>query len=154
MRKLDLKTLDDVVAEMRRLHRDGYVQEGEWDLGQAVRHLDAAMVGSVDGFKFKLPWLLQKMIILFYRGRIFRKRSMKRGIPTDRVLIPPAEGDPAEAIDQYEADTRRLLAHEDQFHPHPVLGNLSRDRHIEFHVIHAMHHLRMLRPKDESQASS
>jgi hypothetical protein len=147
MRQLDLKSFDDVIAEMRRLQDVGYEKEGEWDLGQTVRHLNGAMVGSVDGFRFKLPWLLQKMIILFYRGKIFRKRGMARGIKTDKVLIPSAEGDVGEAIEQYEADVRRLLAHEGEFHPHPVLGDISREQHIDFHIIHAMHHLRMLRPR-------
>lgn len=146
-RKLKLQTLDEVIAEMRRLDAEGYTPAGDWDLARTARHLDVAMMMSVDGAKFKIPWIARLMVKLFFKKKIFAKRRLPDGIKAPPEIQPPAEpGAATEAIDAYAADVRRLLAHEGDYQTHPVFGLLSRQQHIDFHVIHACHHLGNLLP--------
>ncbi len=148
-RRLKLQTLDEVIAEMRRLDAAGHAPAGDWDLARTVRHLDVAMMMSVDGPRFKLPWIVRLMVKLFFKKKIFAKRRLPDGIKAPPEIQPPSEpGTAAEAIDAYAADARRLLDHEGDYHPHPVFGRLTRQQNVDFHVIHACHHLGNLLPRE------
>src|SRR5690554_1953207 len=86
-RKLDFHTGDEVIAEIERLRHGGYTKLKNWNLTQVCEHLHATMSGGMDGFGFRLPWILRTTVIKWMVYRMLRTRKMSSG-PTLKRLNP------------------------------------------------------------------
>jgi hypothetical protein len=146
-RQLQFKDFTEVLAEVDRLHRSGYEKLGQWDLAQVCDHLRYFVEGSLDGFTFRVPWLIKFLFGGFMRRRILKKRQMKVGIPTPQKPLPPPGGDEAAAVARFQQVIERLEAHQGELQVSPFFGHLTAEQWRAMHLIHCAHHLGFLAPK-------
>ena len=136
----------EVLAEVDRLHRGGYEKLGQWDLAQICDHLTYFMLASLDGAKFKVPWLLKVLLGRLVLRRILKTRRMKPGAPTPQKPLPAAGGDPEAAVIRIKQTVARLQAHHGELVASPFFGYLSPEQWRDLHLIHCAHHLGYLQP--------
>ncbi|TWU10535.1 DUF1569 domain-containing protein [Allorhodopirellula heiligendammensis] len=147
-RTLDFHTGDDVIAEIQRLRTGGYTKSKNWNLTQACEHLTATMTGGMDGFGFRLPWILRATIIKWVFHRILRTRKMSTG-PTLKRLKPKTDDGPDDdtIIDNCIAVIERAKTFEGPIENYPFLDNLDVEDWRQFMWMHAGHHLGFLIPR-------
>src|SRR5262249_51971549 len=138
---------DDVVAELERLQRGGYVRRGAWDLFQTCHHLSYFIEGSLDGHQFRTPWLLKVLFGRLVLRRILKSGKMKAGGPTPQKPLPAAGGDEAAAVARLTKALDRLFAHQGELHASPFFGYLTPQEWRRLHLIHCAHHLGFLESK-------
>lgn len=155
-RRLRLATLDNVVDEVERLHRNGYTQAGKWNLSQICEHLSDWMTYSMDGFP---PVPLVGKIFLgalrVFQGKKLlydwiEKQSMSAGQQTITQSIHGPDGDEAASVARLKAVIQRLEEHRGMIHPSPLFGTLNRSELIGLQMAHSVHHLNFLIPKEAS----
>lgn len=145
-RPLDLRSLDDVIAEVQRLSDGGYTPTGAWNLSQVCEHLRETMRIGMDGDEPRLSWPMRKVFgcVFWY---VLRKRSMMTGAPTIPRLTPKemSEDDPAmiEACLATLAEARDFAG---PLPPSPLMDGMTLEKWKDLMVIHAQHHLRFLQP--------
>lgn len=147
-RPLTLRSADDVLEEIDRLQATGYDRAGNWSLAQICQHLDKTMTGGLDGFGFKLPWILRATVGNFLVRRIIKKGRMARFSAPKKVL-PRIDGatDDLEVIDKCRATLRRAAAAAGPLPPYPLATKMSLDDWKQLQWIHASHHLGFLVPR-------
>lgn len=144
-RKLNWTKLPETVDEMQRLLEHGYVQGGNWTLGQIACHMRKTVAASIDGY----PWWmsvaapLRPLIRRLMLGKLLRGDS-PAGLPTAGMFVPPMESDDAAEVAEYEKTVARFLVHDGPYFPHPGFGRLKPDVLQHFHAMHAAHHLGFL----------
>jgi len=143
----DLKNFDEVLAYAERLHRNGYERTGQWDLAQVLDHLSYFMKGGLDGYAFKVPWIIKAMLGKFVLRRILSQKRMKRGVFTPQKPLPEPGGDEAAALERFREIVQRTVKHQGDFQPSPFFGQLTREEALEMNLIHCRHHLGYLIPK-------
>jgi hypothetical protein len=146
-RELAHRDLDEVLAELDRLRAKGYERAGAWDLAQIADHLTYFIQGSLDGFTFRVPWLLKVLFGRFFLRRILKQRRMRASIPTPQKPLPEPGGDEVAAVARLREVIERLKAHPGELHDSPFFGHLTPQQWREFHTIHCAHHLAFLIPK-------
>src|SRR5262245_56236401 len=109
-RTLKFKSFDEVIADVNRLHLQGYTKAGQWDLAQVLDHLGFFMEGYVDGPKFKVPWIVKVLFGRMVLQRILKAQSMPRGKFTPHKELPPPGGDQDAAVRQFRELVRRFEA--------------------------------------------
>jgi Protein of unknown function (DUF1569) len=151
-RALDFREWPAVIADVERLHRDGYEKAGGWDLARTCGHLADWMTYQLDGFpKSPLPirvliWTMGRLVGRRALRKALTARSMQAGAPTIPQSVPPPGGDEAEAVDRLRATIERFRTHAGPFHPSPFFGELDRETYNQLHQIHCAHHLSFLIP--------
>jgi len=83
------------------------------------------------------------------KGRILRTRSIRAGLPApDQFVFAPASdpADEAQAVEDLAVAVQRVEQNRGRYHPHPIFGCITDEQWLDFHAIHAAHHLRMLIP--------
>ena len=146
-RQLDLPDFRAVIAEVQRLQREGYDCAGNWNLCQACDHLTYFLEASLDGPKFRTPWLLKVLLGRMVLRRILRSRRMKSGAPTPQKPLPAADGDVNAAVSRLERAIQRLESHVGELHDSPFFGHLTPQEWRDLHLIHCNHHLGFLVPR-------
>lgn len=149
-RHLDLRSLDDVIAEVTRLRDGGYTAKGNWNLSQVGDHLSETMRIGMDGDEPRLSWPMRKVfgLVLAYARR---SRLMMSGTPTLPRLRPKeiAEDDGPEnaaKIDRLLATLAEARDHPGPLPPYPLCDGLTLDGWKDLMVVHSQHHLRFLEP--------
>ncbi|HEV7282019.1 MAG TPA: DUF1569 domain-containing protein [Pirellulaceae bacterium] len=158
-RSLNLATLDESIAEIERLQREGYVATGKWTLSQICEHLTATMRMGLDGGQ-RMPWLLRKTMGAWMIRSWLKKRSMRAGLPTLDRLRPKINGDGEAtkaaddpgAIAACLATLREVRDFSGELPPHSMCDGVDLPRYQDLCVIHAQHHLGYLAPR-ESEAT-
>lgn len=147
-RSLRFETLDDLRAELDRLGAATVEPVGGWTAGQNYWHLAAAFDASMRGLD--APASIPRPVRwLARRGRAL---VLRRGWFPPRLPVPVAALVPPEDAD--ETKSLRLLRRAiDTFERtdgppsrHPVLGPLTRDEWMAFHLRHCELHLKHLVP--------
>jgi hypothetical protein len=146
-RTLSFQNFDEVHAEVDRLHLGGYEKGGNWDLAQVCDHLRYFMEGSLDGWKFKVPWLIKTMFGKMALNGILTRRKMKAGVFTPHKPLPEPGGDEAVAAAKFKQVMERVKSHPGGFHDSPFFGHMTPEQWRELHLIHCGHHLGFLMPK-------
>lgn len=149
-RQLTFTRYTEVCDELRRLAR-GHQRHGTWSLPQTCLHLSFYYRGSLDGFGFRLPWLVRKLIGRPLLKRVLKRRTMKYGGQTVPKSVPPDDADAPGAVDEALA----LLARLEQathLHPSPIFDALSVDEWRQLHLIHSAHHLCLFVPTEDTHA--
>lgn len=146
-RDLNFRDFYSLVEDVQRLHDRGYHQAGQWDLAQVCGHLTIAFEQSLDGFTFKGPWVVRKLVAPFIRRDLFRKRKIKAGLKAPDGFVVDPGTDEEQAVNQFLQMIDRIKGHRGGFHLHPFFEKLNDDQWLQFHLIHAAHHLSFLVPK-------
>lgn len=146
-RQLDFRKIDEVVAELDRLHKGGYSKAGNWDLAQVCNHCAIFVRGSLDGFTDrKLPWYVRLVAPMLVR-RMIRTRRMPEGVKLPPELLPRA-GDESHEVEEL----KRLLVcfrdHKGPLHASPFGGHTDYHTWHELHLVHCAHHLSFLHPAE------
>ncbi|MFO0943996.1 MAG: DUF1569 domain-containing protein [Pirellulales bacterium] len=144
-RQLFFQTFNEVLIELDRMESRPQRTIGKWSLGQILKHLAVPIDGAVDGISVQMPWHLR------FSARLFKPIVMRMRMPAGfqlpkqaaAVMVPgpteSAEGFAAlrNSINKFNAAT--------EFHPHPVLGTLTKKewemimcRHCELHLSFAL----------------
>lgn len=147
-RSLRFENFDAVLADVENLRARGYRSLGKWDLGQILRHLNAFMRYSLEGFPNRLPGFVGKILRPLFLDRSLKSGRMPGGIPTLRqsVFPPSDDAETERAIEDFRALARRLVEETGPTHPSPLFGPLTRDEWRLVHLVHAAHHLGFLTP--------
>ena len=146
-RDLDLKNFDEVLAEAERLHRNGYDRTGAWDLAQVLDHLTYFTKGGMDGYTFKVPWIIKAIFGKMVLKRILTNKRMKRGVFTPQKPLPEPGGDEAASLVRFRETIQRFVNHQGEYLPSPFFGQVNRQDCQELNLIHCRHHLGYLIPK-------
>lgn len=146
-RILDFHTGDEAIKEIQSLRSGGYTKTKNWNLTQACEHLTATMAGGMDGFGFRLPWILRATIIKWIFNRMLKTRKMSSG-PTMARLKPKSDDGPDDnaIIDHCIATLERAKAFEGPIENYPFLNELKVGDWQQFMWMHAGHHLGFLTP--------
>lgn len=144
-RELDLLQWSDLLDEVARLHRSGYRRLRLWDLGQICVHVSEPIVFCLDGFAATWPSPI-RLIAPWVRRRLFRTRRIPEGIRKPRILRSPPPGHDDRGVQALTDAVERFERHAGPFHIHPLFGRFTRQEWIDFHLIHAAHHLSCLMP--------
>src|SRR5262245_16906359 len=110
-------------------------------------HLAYFMQGSLDGFTFRVPWLLKFLFGRMALRRILKERRMKADVPTPQKPLPAPGGDETAAVERLKQQMERLRNHQGELHASPFFGYLTPEEWRELHLIHCAHHLGNLSPK-------
>ena len=162
-RSLNLATLDDVVAEIERLQREGYTATGKWNLSQICEHLTATMRMGLDGGQ-RMPWLLRKTMGAWLIRSWLKNRALRAGLPTLDRLLPKTRNEGAatdaagnEIADDPEAIATCIATHREvrdfkgTLPPHSMCDGIDLPTYKELCVIHAQHHLGYLVPREKAE---
>jgi hypothetical protein len=150
-RKLDFRTLDEILAEVDRLQQNDYDMAGHWNLTQNCDHIGKIMLHTLEGdpSRVKIPWYIRM------GGKMgFIMMSKMRTIPLQleapgafRPTQPNEQEDEPAVIDAFRQTVKRLRDHNGPLVDHPAFGKLTKDEWIDFHCVHAAHHLSHLVPR-------
>ncbi|EMI18352.1 hypothetical protein RMSM_04714, partial [Rhodopirellula maiorica SM1] len=141
-RELDFHTGDEVVAEIERLRRGGYTKSKNWNLTQICEHLTHTMTGGMEGFGFRMPWILRATIGHWIFRRLLRTRKMS-SVPTIERLKPKTSSaaDDDVIIDHCIEVIGRAEKYDGSFDDYPFVDNLTADDWRQFMWLHSAHHL-------------
>lgn len=148
-RKIDFRSADEVIADIKMLQSKGYEKVGNWNLTQICEHLAGTMNGGMDGFGFRLPWILRATVVRWGFRYALKKRKLGSGFPTFKVLRPKhsEEQEDGSIIDACIASCRRAGSFDGSLEEYALLNNLDVKDWRDFMWIHASHHLSFLLPK-------
>lgn len=149
-RALTFADYDAAIAEIARLRDRGYLQGGNWTLGQICDHLSFYYRGSLDGFGAKLPWLVRVTLGAMIKRRMLRTRAMRRGGVTAPQSVPKPGADEAARVAEAIHLLERLRGHSGGLHDSPLFGRVTPEEWRTLHLIHTAHHLGFLTPKPQS----
>jgi hypothetical protein len=146
-RKVDYKTLDEIVADAARLSSGPMATLGNWSAGQIFQHLANAFNRSIDGFPTRLPWFIRVV------ARLFKKRFVSGAMPAGlqvpagiaKVVMPDPTATAAGLAALREAVAR--LHRETTRAEHPALGKLTREEWDQVHLNHANLHMSFIIPQ-------
>jgi hypothetical protein len=146
-RELNLRTIDDCIAELDRLEKSGCTPQGNWDFAQVCNHLSFFIEGGLDGYKFKVPWIFKALFGKMVLKRILTQRKMKSGQFTPQKPLPEPGGDPKAAASRLRTALIITRDHQGDFVPSPFFGYLTPEQARDLAVIHCAHHFAFLEPK-------
>jgi hypothetical protein len=145
-RKVDYKSLHEVVEDADRLSAGQVRTIGNWSPGQIYRHLAIAFNGSIDGLPDSFPWYIRTV------GRLFKKKLLSGAMPSGlkvppdfaKVVIPP-ETSTEQGLAELKAAVARL-DREPHRARHPVFGEISKEEWNKVHLNHSNLHMSFLVP--------
>lgn len=148
-REVRYTSLDELRADVEALSAVPCRTVGNWSFGKILMHLAMSIDGSFDGFPFKLPWPVRKLVAPFFKRSVLYNR-MKPGLRLPkraREMLPAEETTVEEgrrallrALDRFGHDSPRA--------EHAFLGALSPDEWVLLHLRHAELHMSFVRPVD------
>jgi Protein of unknown function (DUF1569) len=139
-RTLSFDSLDQIMPDVDRLLL-GHKTVGNWSLGQICNHLTGGIIGTVNGFPSRAPWLIRKTVGPLIRRRILNAGRFPEGIKLPERFAPKTGADARAEAEALRAAIRLLTAHSGPFAEHPLGGHIPRDEWERFHCIHCAHHL-------------
>ncbi|MFN3166446.1 MAG: DUF1569 domain-containing protein [Phycisphaeraceae bacterium] len=153
-RQLHFDTLDDVLAEARRIaeHPDAPTR-GAWSASQNIWHVARYLQASVEGYPFKVPWWM-KLVGPLMKHRMTSK-PMASGFNAPRSVaehMEPQNVDPSlTTMDRSLGllETWVAKANEQGFIPrNPAFGTMTTQQWIDLHCRHAELHLGLIEIND------
>ena len=150
-RALDFHNDEEVIAEIERLRTDGYTKHKNWNLSQICQHLTITMTGGMEGFGFRMPWILRATVMKWLFQNALKKRRLPSG-PTVKPLLPTTAGDNDDdtVIDECIATLKKAAAFAGPIKDYPLLNDVDVEDWKQFMWLHAAHHLGFLQPAKDS----
>ncbi len=145
-RKVRYEMFEDLIADAEQLNQGEIASLGNWSLGQTLKHLGAAMHGSIDGPTFHVPLWIRIL------GRVYLWRKLVHGPFPAGFILPRSAREKIvfkeqtsfeEGIEMLRGGIQRLRE-EPQRIVHPVTGPLSREQWDRFHLSHSEMHMSFL----------
>jgi hypothetical protein len=154
-RALSFRSSQEVLDEIDRLERVGYVKGKNWSLSQNCEHIGKTLAMGMHGAPFRLPWLLRKTIGPMVVGWIVRHGRMpgmlKLSAPKPLLPKPVKKGDDDPArIEWCRSMIREADAFAGPLPPYPLMDDMKLEDWKMLNWIHAGHHLGYLIPKGEN----
>ena len=142
-------SLDEFLADARRLADTEVQTLGNWSQGQIYEHLARSLDSSIDGAGFSFPAPLRWMMSLFMK-RKFLTQPIPPGFkpPKKAQKYIPGETSVADGLASLEAATARQQQETDRA-LHPGFGTLSREEWDQFNLRHAELHMSFLVSGDD-----
>lgn len=152
-RELQFASLEEAVADARKLLASGYARAGNWNLAQVSLHLADWLRYPVEGYP-RSPLAIRMMLAVMRVAlgrRMLQKylssRSFPAGKPTMPATVHPAgEKTDAEAVEVLARAVERFQRHHGPWHDSPLFGRMSGDEHRAMQLVHCAHHLGFLSP--------
>lgn len=151
--KLEFERLDDAVAYIETLLKDGYEQSGKWNLGQCCEHLNYWITFPVEGFPNPGPFMgtvmwLMKVTVGQSQLRSILENGFKDGIPTmPTTVVASVHSDDQQSFKKLRASIQRFMDYDGPIAPSPLFGELSKDVATKLQLRHFEHHLSFLTSK-------
>ncbi len=148
-RTIDFRSANEVIDEIALLRGGAYDRAGNWNLTQICQHLSGTMDGGMDGFGFRVPWILRATVVEWGFRFALKRRKLGSGFPTFKILKPSYHEsiDDDSIIDACIASCRRASEFDGSLKEYALLDNLSVKDWQDFMWIHAAHHLSFLVPR-------
>ena len=138
-----MNNFEPLREELARVNSNDTRTTGRWSTGQIFYHLAAAFEGSVDGLPPGYPQIVRNLIRPF--RWVVTRIKFPPWIPIPSTirhqLEPPMDADETEQYNRLLQAIARFESQEGKHPPHPVLGLLSQQEWIGFHLRHCQHHL-------------
>ena len=140
---LFVDSIESLREELARVESNVIQTTGNWSTGQIFYHLAATFEGSVDGLPSGYP-MVARIVIRPFRWVVTRFK-FPPWLPIPAAirykLEPPIDVDVVEQYNRLLLAIERFDSHEGEYPPHPVLGPLSKQEWVGFHLRHCQHHL-------------
>ncbi len=146
---MKFKTLADIEDKVQRIEHDNHQVLGKWTAAQNFYHLAAAFDASVEGLPAGFPIVARKLIrpMRWFITHIRFPPSIPIPESIRSKLEPPVKADFETQKHRLLVSIERFKAFEGQPPAHPVLGPLTRNEWIGFHLRHCQHHLSFIKLK-------
>jgi len=134
-----LKDVEALDAHQRAGGR--IVTVGNWTPAQIVWHVNAFIIGSMDGFSFRAPLPFRILGKLIKNGAL--NKPLKPGIKavgSMKVMMPPADAKWDDALASMRKHVGRIAKGEKMRVPSPMFGELAHEEWIQLHCRHAEMH--------------
>jgi hypothetical protein len=160
-RDLAFKDWDQVRADLDLLS-GGYEQAGNWNLAQVCLHLNDWMRFPMDGFpRASFPMNLVIPLVRISVGKSQLQKIISTGrMPAGGPTLPAtvhadatSEGDPSAVADLRETISR-FESFTGDIHPSPIFGPMDKATAEKLQLVHFVHHLSFLIPKNLQPAAS
>lgn len=154
-RRLGLRTWDQVLTEVDRLHQGGCRLTGNWGLGQICVHLALALEGTFQGgVESSLSWWRRLVVGPIMARFLLASGAFPAGVKSPAEVLPGEVADQDQAVQRLRRAVAGFQAHRGPWPSHPLLGRLSGRQWERFHLLHASHHLAFLEPQTGSMTSA
>ena len=153
-RRLVFSNLEEANAEAQRLLSEGYVQTGNWTLGQMCHHLRLTHDASMRGYPgwMAIGWPMRPLLRRWMLPKLLRGDS-PAGVRTAGIYVPPSQLDDQAEVLAYQQSVQEFLNHQGELKAHPGFGKMTHDEFNHFHAAHAGHHFGFLVPAPNSEQS-
>lgn len=141
-RKIDYPTLDDVLADARRLVEANAETTGNWSLGQILQHIATVMEKTANGFEMKAA-LPIRLLGRFVLKHLFLKYGMSPGFQLKGAAakeLLPDDTDPQQELERLARAVEQLKT-QTEFPDHAFFGPMDQEfaqrincRHSELHM--------------------
>jgi len=136
-RSLTFTNLDEVIEEVERL-LGGHATVGQWSLGQICNHLAVAIRLTARPAAAEATGTAEQASL---RERFFAAGTFPDGRSAPPPIAPAPGLEAADEAAKLRAAIERFASATGPYPAHPVLGPLTRDEWVRFHLMHAAHHL-------------
>ena len=150
LRRVDLFTLDDVIADISALRDNGYECGGNWNLSQMCEHLGGTIRIGIDGTMKPLPGVVRVTLgnLMFW---LFTRRLTRgfKGIKTLPQLVPSeSKSDNDVLIDECLAIMAQARDLTELKHAYPLATSVTVEKWKQMMIVHSQHHLEFLSPRE------
>lgn len=155
-RQSDLKfgSLEEVETYIRKQERNGYVSNGNWNLGQICEHLSDWMLYPIHGFPRSNILIAAMLFCLRTTAgkRMFhtvsKTQRMKPGQPTLPATVHRKDVAESQSVERLASAIRELGNFQGKLKPSPLFGKLTHEEYVSLHLAHCAHHLSFLEPRE------
>ncbi len=150
MKEIRFKSLDEALAELKRIENLPKNTVGIWSYYQILEHCAEGIENCIHGYKVSAPWLIRKSI-----GQILKLKTFSQGYMDHGGLNPTApkkreEGDEKKALARLFSAADEFRNFKGKFQPHPFFDELRRDEFEKLHAYHIANHLCFVEVKEMS----
>ncbi len=146
---MKLRTIANIRERVRLIERGNHETLGVWTAAQNFYHLAAAFEATIEQWPAGSQAVTRKAPkpIRWFITRVWFPPFISIPESIRARLEPPTDADFATQKVRLLENIDRFQDFEGEHPPHPVLGPLSRDQWIGFHVRHSQRHLSFIAVK-------
>lgn len=147
--ELELRSWDEVIAQLQSLQNGEYEQLGAWDLSQCCGHLNQWLSFPMDGFpdsgasskptETEIAEGKKQLQAIIQDG-------FTPGIPTWSATVPEPDSQNSQAaVTELTATIKRFQDHSGPIHASPFFGEMDKEEVTQLQFRHFAHHLSFYR---------
>ncbi len=149
-RRVEYATLAEFLDDAEQTAAREHQTAGNWTYGQILEHLTTAINSSIDGFSFRGPWLIRKLVAPFIKNSLLTK-PIKPGFRLPKSAesyLPSADATTEDALKNLRTAIARIAVEKPEAE-HPLLGPLTDEEWKALHLRHAELHMSFVVPASE-----